>query len=347
MTEEREETDTCPVCDEIDDRPLIGCDGCNEWFHMDCVNLNSSLADEIKNYYCDTCELVFDVKTVWKREQASQEKERTKLKYYYEVEKICSHEIIEEQGIESRFFEIKWKGCEEDENTLEPEENLDCSIDLLQDYLREHALPFSTVKGIVGASKTLEINEENWISIQRVHSTFLEFKNRFFPQVELEAQIWNLNFEGKDGIYFLKHYSHCFVILYFHRRKLGYIADGENMFTSESAVSKSLRTLLQINLKGCEFKQQTAVDHCGSSAVLIGLEMVRCYLHKIRPNQIVCPCKWRKNLVNRFHRFKSVKMKTSGFNHLSRNHCPKCGKVFRLKQRRSLLQHIAKCNFSK
>lgn len=77
--------------------------------------------------------------------------------------------------------------------------------------------------------------------MQTIHSTFSEFKDKFFPQVELEAHIWNFNFECEDAIYFLKHYSHCF-ILFFHERRIGYIADGEYMFNTGSGVSKSLRT---------------------------------------------------------------------------------------------------------
>lgn len=44
----------CPVCNlPIDDAKSICCNSCLEWFHMNCLNLNS--APKSKNWFCKTC----------------------------------------------------------------------------------------------------------------------------------------------------------------------------------------------------------------------------------------------------------------------------------------------------
>lgn len=32
-----------------------GCDGCEEWYHGDCINISEKEAKHIKHYYCQRC----------------------------------------------------------------------------------------------------------------------------------------------------------------------------------------------------------------------------------------------------------------------------------------------------
>jgi len=49
------------ICRQPDDgeRPMIGCDGCEEWFHFECLNMNKAdqqRVQALERYYCPTCE---------------------------------------------------------------------------------------------------------------------------------------------------------------------------------------------------------------------------------------------------------------------------------------------------
>ncbi|KAI9139504.1 hypothetical protein BKA69DRAFT_1030426, partial [Paraphysoderma sedebokerense] len=34
---------------------MIGCDGCEEWFHGSCIGLNPQDATQVTTYYCPSC----------------------------------------------------------------------------------------------------------------------------------------------------------------------------------------------------------------------------------------------------------------------------------------------------
>jgi Chromo (CHRromatin Organisation MOdifier) domain/Integrase core domain len=53
----------------------------------------------------------------------------------YEIESIIdSDEVIQPDSSKKRFYRIRWKGYEEDEDTWEPEENLENAIDMISEY---------------------------------------------------------------------------------------------------------------------------------------------------------------------------------------------------------------------
>ena len=44
------------ICNGIDDgRPMVACDGCDKWFHCECVNLSRQAAREMDDYFCADC----------------------------------------------------------------------------------------------------------------------------------------------------------------------------------------------------------------------------------------------------------------------------------------------------
>ena len=38
------------------DFPMIGCDKCEGWFHLSCVNINTEQAQSIDIYFCPSCD---------------------------------------------------------------------------------------------------------------------------------------------------------------------------------------------------------------------------------------------------------------------------------------------------
>jgi hypothetical protein len=80
------------------------------------------------------------------REQQPEEPEEVEGDLEWEVEKIVRSEIISYtrrvSGRNKRFRElryfVKWKGCQEDENTWEPPEHLDHAKDLVDSFHREN-----------------------------------------------------------------------------------------------------------------------------------------------------------------------------------------------------------------
>ncbi|EDV24137.1 uncharacterized protein TRIADDRAFT_27303, partial [Trichoplax adhaerens] len=73
------------ICKQPDDgkRLMICCDGCDEWFHGDCVGIKNEDANMIKKFYCPNCieknnELRTTYKSKKKREDRHQEEKRQK-----------------------------------------------------------------------------------------------------------------------------------------------------------------------------------------------------------------------------------------------------------------------------
>jgi hypothetical protein len=59
----------------------------------------------------------------------------------YEVEAVIdSDEVTQPDGNKKRFYRVRWKGYEEEEDTWEPEDNLENAVDMIADYWKsEHA----------------------------------------------------------------------------------------------------------------------------------------------------------------------------------------------------------------
>ena len=37
--------------------PIVGCEACGEWFHVECLGLNLKQAEHMQVFYCTTCDL--------------------------------------------------------------------------------------------------------------------------------------------------------------------------------------------------------------------------------------------------------------------------------------------------
>lgn len=43
------------ICKKPADNDMIGCDECQDWFHMDCVSITPEIAENLVNYVCPSC----------------------------------------------------------------------------------------------------------------------------------------------------------------------------------------------------------------------------------------------------------------------------------------------------
>lgn len=103
-----------------------------------------------------------------------------------------------------------------------------------------------------------------------------KYKKKLFPDLNIQVSKWEERKEG-DGLHFLKHKGHCYVVLRKQNQDHGYIADGTNSLRKSREVQDELTEKLNFPLKSCSYEEQSRLDHCGSSAVMIGLEFLRGY----------------------------------------------------------------------
>lgn len=337
--------EVCGTCSTEEDENMVGCDKCFTWFHFQCVLLDEELVNQIKYFYCDACCLRHGVTIEWKTPQATAAQKNLKRREYYDVEAIVAHRIRRLGVVQDRYFRIKWKGYGVEHNTWEPESNLDGCIHTLQTYLKRNNLKYSRMTGFVGAKSANKnvSNEKNWIKIENILEKFQSLVKSHFPKSLLQATIFDYVLDNNDQLYFFKYLCHCYVILWLAQKKVALIADGVNSLRNDYEVAKDLRSLLKCKVKYCDFVQQAKADHCGTSAILIGLEFVRAYETKILPNQLVAPRSWKAHLEKELHKEKSVSVRTLESNFVGSLTCVSCGKRFRSNKLKSFRHHQQKC----
>lgn len=106
----------------------------------------------------------------------------------------------------------------------------------------------------MGASQGSKLNEANWHAMQTVLDMTKKLKEWYFRDTYLDIEKWTGSFGNKDCLFFVNFNRHCFVLLYNHRKRLGFIADGTNRFRTETSCAKELITLLDIRLISCTSK---------------------------------------------------------------------------------------------
>lgn len=333
----------CPECNRRNTDEMIECENCSDWIHLDCIPMNLEIASRIKYYICDSCSIKNSkLMSSWKLRKPSVEQAIDKRDHYHEVEKILSHRSVMRGRRVFRSFQIKWVGYEKTD--WEPEWHLDGCLDTLQDYLRKEGLEYSHIKGIVGATnskeKCLTYTLENWVPMERILEKFQQMKDKYFPKSTINAVIGH-DIGSKDMIHFIQYQSHCIVLLYDHNKNIAHISDGNNLYLNDIEFCRDIKALLRIRIRACSYDQQTKIDHCGSSAVLIALEFVRHFEKKSRPQQLVSPSSWVKLIKEQFHHFESMTLPLDSVN-LRRNQliCSVCKKSFRADQRRGYFNHI-------
>lgn len=293
--------DTCNEClKHIEGSQLIGCDRCDNWFHLSCVNLSASEVKQILNYYCIKCHLTYDLITEWRKIRAPISKRLDKNKNYYEVGSIKSTK----GQPPNRKFLVGWKDFSSAEDSWEPEENLDCALDLMQDFLLKAGLPLSNIQGYMGSSNSHLVNRKNWLPMETLLQEFDKYKNWYCKDISLPFRNFD-GFQKEDTLFFLKWDNHCYVLLFISEKKTAYIADGTNLFRNDTKISSEISSFLDIRLISCKFDYQRKADHCVSSAVMIGVEMMRSYQAKLPPLIINIPKSWYDRICAALHKYDS------------------------------------------
>lgn len=103
---------------------------------------------------------------------------------------------------------------------------MDGAIDLLQKYLSDNGLPYSQIKGLLGAHDEEQPARDNWSSMEDIISEFNKLNKKLGESSKIVAKRWEDGLDSEDTIYFLSFEFHCFVLLYKPQLDLAYIADG-------------------------------------------------------------------------------------------------------------------------
>lgn len=196
-------------------------------------------------------------------------------------------------------------------------------------YLKDHDLPLSPIEGLMGVVDSDQLDQRNWLPMRTVLEEFFKIKIRYYSSVELKIGIWD-DVPTEDGLFFLDYESHCYVLLYYKEKNLALISDGGDTYHRDVEISSELNKLLRIRLISCSFKQQTRIDHCTSSALLIGLELLRAYKSQLRPFNLFAPKELRTYVRQRLHKYTSVASMSGMQLHelKSTNSCSRCGRRF-------------------
>lgn len=328
----------CGRCEQPLDLRMLVCDRCDHSIHYTCASIPDSQAARVLNFYCDNCEALGE-RTVWREERPNRRQLIDKKKNYFEVEKILDHKYIGQE----RHFLIKWKGYSARYSTWEREKNLDGCLNLLQNYLRSKGLRASGIIGLLGSSATGRHDQRNWVTMEECLATIqrLKRKSTSLRSVEVTIDIWENKKDGCDGLYLFRHHHHVYIILYVRARNLGYIADGGNLFRTDLELANDIREITEMRLISVAFNYQSKIDHCGSSAIMIALEMLRCYKLQMRPQNLV-PNKSTYRIIRKtMHKYESKREKIP----VGRDNFPRCHNCKRgFRSRVSLANHIRKCN---
>lgn len=316
------------------------CSLCLQSFHTICEGFRDSDASLIDRFVCSACSLLTGSFSHWKQDDANEFWLNEKQKHYYDIEDIVNHEEIEINGEIVRFFEIKWHGYAE--TTWEPEQHLDGCLDVLQNYCVHNNLVRSSIEGHFGYSEENEYNKDNWVTISKVLETYDKFENRFFKDQHLSIEEWSGNLPSDDSILIIPLKFHLYVGLYISKKKLCIIADGGNQFFKHVKLARDLSELINCGLVSCYYEARVGIDHCGSSAVLIALEMKRAYFSGQLPIKL-SPQPTLSSRVIKFMHKSDTKFYPA--NSYSVGNCLYCQKGFRL--RKKLLHHQLMCNLRK
>lgn len=147
---------------------------------------------------------------------------------------------------------------------------------------------------------------------------------------------------SKDTLFLLDFEVHCYVLLYSHSLKAAFIADGANIYREDQETAESIKKLVNFRLISVKYDQQLKADHCTSSAVLIGIELLRMKSLDVRRFKISAREYWKKRLTQQFHPEESASLKKVKLGGRRDDLvCPYCSKTYLSSKRQAYSVHIA------
>jgi hypothetical protein len=150
-----------------------------------------------------------------------------------------------------------------------------------------------------------------------------------------------------DAILVLQIGIHCFVILYYHDRKMAIVADGGNIYASDQLAQRVIQSEFKgVNIINVPFYGQNRSNRCASAAVGIIIEFQK--LHN--RNELPCEVRSTKVVFERIKRvmhkvdtpkvtpWEPINVRSFGIT------CPSCGKHFSKGQKSWNLEHSQMLN---
>jgi len=264
-----------------------------------------------------------------------------------------------------RMFKVHWLGYDDPaDHTWEYEYNLAKCYDLVKEFCdKEPRIGPTSLKRIGGADKsdrTLLFNERNWttvdVVIEKIHQ-YASCQSQYNSELRVIESKQFKDDQSEDCLLVTLLESHFYVSLYVNNgeENKAYIADGSNIFFKAEEPSRQLKLksifgtrVGPIQVTPIEFNQQNKADHCGASAVMIGLEFIRLYKAKKLDGTklIVVPKSIRNRLVKVLHPEPSQTIKSGhSIADVPRLVCEYCG-IYKLQpgaHRNKLLMHQRSC----
>lgn len=334
----------CMECNKefLQKQTTLSCYDCGSKTHASCTQIKSSLVNKVLEFYCRNC-ILENKRILFRCRKASPKEVDDKMKNNYDVEEIQDYKWSTLNKRKTRFFEIKWLGYKK--TTWEPEKNLADCLDMLQEFCMDNNLELSTIEGRWGADKKdNNINQANWINKPQLFATYEQArKKRGLPHIKIEM----LNkFEHENTIFFYPYNQHLYVLYYIAKEKKCYVADGRNFFLNDKNKRNKILEYINaksINFEGIYYGQQTRVDFCGSSAILIAIAFNAFNAKHTIPTSLVVSKKLRTFVIKKLHHYESKLVA----NHRKTNYaimkltCNQCNKKF--KKGRQLNAHAITC----
>ena len=215
---------------------------CKSDYHCLCEAIDPDMLDRVDIFYCRDCELRHGSLTRWKQRVPDHEKRIEKRKHYHTVEKIFDYHEDREEN--TRYFLIRWKGCTDKDDTWEPEDHLDGCIDLLQRFCRQRKISLSRITAYYGCSNLEQYNENNWVSIATLTSSYKKFETRVAKDIKLPIQQFRNRISSYDCLLLYPENFHLYTIVYYRSARLCVVADGTNDIRTNLALQDELKSKL-------------------------------------------------------------------------------------------------------
>lgn len=280
-----------------DTQPLayvLPCIKCKIVYHIDCVRHTKEDAKR-HQYTCFDC----DPNKV------------------YKVEKIIGRRVIGRQ----EQFKVKWENYEC--TSWQSVKTLQNCAHLVNDYLKannySHVLPENTN---LGTNPNMAEVPENWLQM----STILEEVKRAIKAIP-GSEKWRLPVEEYVGdlesnkVYIYVHQNHAYVVR--ANLEFTFVADGYNM-SQYPQIQEMLKKEFGGKLVYLNFEQQPSNNKCGTSAVLIAIEMMKPYIMDGTIDTIRVNKQHLRKLTEKYHKAPQENEKLNVKN-LDKFICKVCG----------------------
>lgn len=185
---------------------------------------------------------------------------------YYYVGAIVKARPSKESAT-GREFLIKWSDFPPDQNTWEPEPNLNGCVIAQNDFCRKNKIRPALIEPVVGGAIDGDHNESNFISINLVKSWIKREVGSTVPVEIFLGQPISAN-----TLALVPLDSHCYVV--FVLEDLCVVADGRDWYAegSDERIDDYFANYRRVS---SIYGRQLGFDDCGTSAVMIGIDLIR------------------------------------------------------------------------